>query len=66
MLGDVAVHDAPPVMSDHEKTVQHAKTDPGRLSAGLHALSRALFITTALVVGVIGPLITRERDKARV
>ena len=29
MLGDVAVQDAPPVMSDHEKTVQHAKPDGG-------------------------------------
>jgi len=29
MLADVAVQDAPPVMSDHEKTVQHAKPDGG-------------------------------------
>src|SRR5215469_13769419 len=29
MLGDVAVQDAPPVMSDHEKAVQYAKPDGG-------------------------------------
>jgi hypothetical protein len=29
MLGDVAVQDAPPIMSDHEKAVQHAKPDGG-------------------------------------
>ena len=29
MLGDIAVQDAPPIMSDHEKAVQHAKPDGG-------------------------------------
>ena len=29
MLGDVAVLDAPPVMSGHEEAVQHAKPDGG-------------------------------------
>src|SRR5215469_5378290 len=29
MLGDVAVQDTPPVMSDHEKAVQYAKPDGG-------------------------------------
>ena len=28
-LADVAVQDAPPIMSDHEKAVQHAKADGG-------------------------------------
>jgi len=29
MLGHVAMQDAPPIMSDHEKAVQHAKPDRG-------------------------------------
>jgi len=40
--------------------------DPSQLSAGVHALSRALFISVALVVGVIGPVITLQRAKERV
>jgi uncharacterized membrane protein YjjP (DUF1212 family) len=40
--------------------------DPAQLSVGLQALSRALFISVALVVGVIGPLILLQRDRERV
>jgi uncharacterized membrane protein YjjP (DUF1212 family) len=40
--------------------------DPSQLSVGLHALLLALFISVALVVGVIGPVITLQRDKERV
>jgi uncharacterized membrane protein YjjP (DUF1212 family) len=40
--------------------------DPTQLSVGVHALSRAIFISVALVVGVIGPVITLQRDKERV
>src|SRR5215469_814268 len=29
MLGDIAVQDAPPIMSDYEKAVRHAKPDGG-------------------------------------
>jgi uncharacterized membrane protein YjjP (DUF1212 family) len=37
--------------------------DPAQLSVALHALSRATFISAALVVGVIGPLTILRRDK---
>jgi uncharacterized membrane protein YjjB (DUF3815 family) len=40
--------------------------DPAQLSVGLQALARALFISIALVVGVIGPVILLQRDKERV
>ncbi|NJO55358.1 MAG: threonine/serine exporter family protein [Rhodospirillales bacterium] len=42
------------------------EADPAHLATGLHALSRALFISMALVVGVIGPSILLQRDKERV
>lgn len=40
--------------------------DPQQLSAGLQALLRALFISIALVVGVIGPVIILQRNTKRV
>jgi uncharacterized membrane protein YjjB (DUF3815 family) len=42
------------------------QADPAQLSAGLQALARALFISVALVVGIIGPVVTLQRDKERV
>src|SRR5215470_15849142 len=39
MLADVAVQDAPPVMSDHEKTVQHAKPDVGTVKKSIAAIT---------------------------
>jgi uncharacterized membrane protein YjjP (DUF1212 family) len=40
--------------------------DSGQLSDGLQALLRALFISVALVVGVIGPVTILQRDVERV
>jgi uncharacterized membrane protein YjjB (DUF3815 family) len=40
--------------------------DPAQLSAGLQALARAFFISIALVVGVIAPLVLLQRQKKRV
>ena len=40
--------------------------DPAQLSAGLQALARALFISIALVVGIIGAVVTLQRDKERI
>jgi uncharacterized membrane protein YjjP (DUF1212 family) len=40
--------------------------DPVQLSVGLQALTRALFISIALVVGVIGPVILLQHDKERI
>jgi uncharacterized membrane protein YjjP (DUF1212 family) len=40
--------------------------DPTQLSVALAALSRAIFISIALVVGVIGPVIVLQRDTPRV
>ncbi len=40
--------------------------DPQQLSAGLQALLRAFFISIALVVGVIGPVIVLQRNTERV
>jgi hypothetical protein len=34
-----------------------------QLSKGLHSFSRAIFISVALIVGVIGPTIIRQDDK---
>jgi hypothetical protein len=44
-----------------------AKTpDSAQLAIGLQALARALFISVALVLGVIGPVIILQRNKERV
>ena len=43
MLGDVAVQDAPPIMSDHEKAVQHAKPD-GRNREEVHCGNHFLMV----------------------
>jgi uncharacterized membrane protein YjjP (DUF1212 family) len=40
--------------------------DPAQLSVGLHALARALFISIALVAGVIAPLVILQRQTERV
>jgi uncharacterized membrane protein YjjP (DUF1212 family) len=40
--------------------------DSGQLSVCFHALSRALFISVALVIGVIGPVTILQHDKERV
>ena len=40
--------------------------DPARLALGIQALARALFITIALVVGVMSPVIILQREKPRV
>ncbi len=40
--------------------------DPAQLSVGLQLLSRALFISVALVVGVIGPVAILQRDAERI
>jgi uncharacterized membrane protein YjjP (DUF1212 family) len=40
--------------------------DLGQLTVGLHALSRALFISIALIVGIIGPVTILQRDTERV
>jgi uncharacterized membrane protein YjjP (DUF1212 family) len=40
--------------------------DPMQLSVGLQALSRALFISVALVVGVIGPVTILQHDRERI
>ena len=40
--------------------------DPAQLATGLQALARALFISIALVVGVIGPVIVLQHDRERV
>jgi uncharacterized membrane protein YjjP (DUF1212 family) len=37
--------------------------DLAQLSGGLHSFSRAVFISVALIVGVIGPTILRQDDK---
>ena len=42
------------------------QADPAQLSAGVQAITRAIFISIALVVGVIGPVVTLQRDKERV
>ncbi len=44
-----------------------AKTpDPAQLAAAIQALTRALFISVALVVGVIGPVVLLQRERQRV
>ena len=40
--------------------------DPAQLASGLQALARALFISIALVVGVIAPLVVLQRETKRV
>jgi uncharacterized membrane protein YjjP (DUF1212 family) len=40
--------------------------DSARLSLGLHALARAAFISLALIIGVIGPIILLQRERERV
>ncbi len=44
-----------------------AKTpDPAQLAVGAQALARALFISVALVVGVIGPVVVLQHERQRV
>jgi len=43
-----------------------AAPDPARMAAGFQALSRALFISVALIVGVLAPIILLQRDTERV
>ena len=45
---------------------QTSNADPLQLSSGLHSLFRAVFISLALVVGVIGPVTILQRDTERV
>jgi uncharacterized membrane protein YjjP (DUF1212 family) len=45
---------------------ESSSADPAQLSIGLHALMRAVFISLALVVGVIGPVTILQRDTERV
>jgi len=40
--------------------------DPVQLSVGVQALGRAVFISVALVIGVIGPVIILQREKERI
>jgi uncharacterized membrane protein YjjP (DUF1212 family) len=40
--------------------------DPVQLSVGVQALGRAVFISVALVIGVIGPVIILQRQKERI
>ncbi len=40
--------------------------DPVQLSVGVQALGRAIFISVALVIGVIGPVIILQRQKERI
>jgi uncharacterized membrane protein YjjP (DUF1212 family) len=40
--------------------------DPAQLSAGLQTLARAVFISIALVIGVIGPVIILQSQRERV
>ena len=40
--------------------------DPVQLSVGVQALGRAVFISVALVIGVIGPVIILQRERERV
>jgi uncharacterized membrane protein YjjB (DUF3815 family) len=40
--------------------------DPAQMATGFQSLSRALFISVALVVGVIGPIIILQHDTERV
>ena len=40
--------------------------DPTPLALGLQALARAFFISIALVLGVIGPVVLLQREKERV
>jgi uncharacterized membrane protein YjjP (DUF1212 family) len=40
--------------------------DPVQLSIGVQALSRAVFISVALVIGVIGPVIILQRQRERI
>lgn len=40
--------------------------DPAQMTAGFQSLWRALFISVALVVGVIGPIIMLQRDTERI
>jgi uncharacterized membrane protein YjjB (DUF3815 family) len=42
------------------------EADLMQLSVGLHALARALFISVALVVGVIGPVMILQHDTERI
>lgn len=43
-----------------------ANADPAQLATGLQALLRALFISVALIVGIIGPVIVLQRGKERI
>jgi uncharacterized membrane protein YjjB (DUF3815 family) len=40
--------------------------DPVQLSVGVQAFGRAVFISVALVIGVIGPVIILQRQKERI
>ena len=40
--------------------------DPAQLSVGVQTLARAVFISVALVIGVIGPVIILQRQQERV
>ncbi len=40
--------------------------DPAQLSVGVQSLARAVFISVALVIGVIGPVIILQRQRERV
>jgi uncharacterized membrane protein YjjB (DUF3815 family) len=40
--------------------------DPAQLASGLHALALAHFISIAVVIGVIGPVIILQRERERV
>ena len=49
------------------RTFAAAQTpDPVQLSVGVQALGRAVFISVALVIGVIGPVIILQRQKERI
>lgn len=45
---------------------ESATADPAQLATGLQALARALFISIALVVGVIGPVIVLQHKSERI
>jgi uncharacterized membrane protein len=40
--------------------------DAAQLSVGVQTLARAVFISVALVIGVIGPVIVLQRQRERV
>jgi len=65
MLCDVAVQDAPPLMSDHEKAVQHAKPDGGNREE-IHRGNRFLMVAQKSPPAVSDAITTYAPTAARI